>query len=77
VKRRRAQPSFPSIGLVDSKQRNIPGFRRAANLIASAKQIQAITGHKSLEEVERYTWKADQMRLARQAVAKQENHNGS
>ena len=32
---------------------------------------------KSLEEVERYTRKADQMLLARQAVAKQENNGGS
>lgn len=32
------------------------------------KQIQAITGHKTLAEVERYTRKADQVRLARQAM---------
>ena len=30
----------------------------------TAKQIQAITGHKTLAEVERYTRKADQVRLA-------------
>jgi integrase len=51
--------------------------RRLAEAGCTAKQIQAITGHKSLEEVERYTRKADQMVLARQAVAKQENNNGS
>jgi enterobacteria phage integrase len=51
--------------------------RRLAEAGCTAKQIQAITGHKSLEEVERYTRKADQMRLARQAVAKQENNGGS
>jgi integrase len=51
--------------------------RRLAEAGCTAKQIQAITGHKSLEEVERYTRKADQMHLARQAVAKQENNGGS
>jgi integrase len=51
--------------------------RRLAEAGCTAKQIQAITGHRSLEEVERYTRKADQMRLARQAVAKQENNGGS
>ena len=51
--------------------------RRLAEAGCTAKQIQAITGHKSLEEVERYTRKADQMLLARQAVAKQENNGGS
>jgi integrase len=51
--------------------------RRLAESGCTSKQIQAITGHKSLEEVERYTRKADQTRLARQAVAKQENNKGS
>lgn len=51
--------------------------RRLAEAGCTGKQIQAITGHKSLEEVERYTRKADQMHLARQAVAKQENNSGS
>ena len=51
--------------------------RRLAETGCTAKQIQAITGHKSLEEVERYTRKADQTRPARQAVAKQENNGGS
>jgi integrase len=51
--------------------------RRLAEAGCTAKQIQAITGHRSLEEVERYTRKADQMRLARQAVATQENNEGS
>jgi enterobacteria phage integrase len=48
--------------------------RRLAEAGCSAKQIQAITGHKSLEEVERYTRKADQRQLARQAMATQENN---
>jgi DNA-binding beta-propeller fold protein YncE len=51
--------------------------RRLAEAGCTAKQIQAITGHKSLEEVERYTRKADQKRLARQAMATQENNAGS
>jgi enterobacteria phage integrase len=45
--------------------------RRLAEAGCSAKQIQAITGHKSLAEVERYTRKADQTRLARQAMETQ------
>jgi integrase len=51
--------------------------RRLAEAGCTAKQIQAITGHRSLEEVERYTRKADQKLLARQAVAIQENNEGS
>lgn len=42
--------------------------RRLAEAGCTAKQIQAITGHKTLAEVERYTRKADQVRLARQAM---------
>ena len=37
----------------------------------SASEIAAITGHKTLAEVERYTRAADQERLARQAIRKQ------
>jgi integrase len=44
--------------------------RRLAEAGCSAKQIQAITGHKTLAEVERYTRMADQVRLARQAIAR-------
>jgi enterobacteria phage integrase len=51
--------------------------RRLAEAGCTTKQIQAITGHKSIEEVERYTRKADQKRLARQAMATQENNAGS
>jgi enterobacteria phage integrase len=51
--------------------------RRLAEAGCTVKQIQAITGHKSLEEVERYTRKADQMRLARQAVTMQEKDRES
>ncbi len=45
--------------------------RRLAEAGCSAHQIQAVTGHKTLAEVERYTRKADQVRLARQAMEKQ------
>ena len=45
--------------------------RRLAEADATAKQIAAITGHKTLAEVERYTRAADQERLARQAMEKQ------
>jgi integrase len=41
---------------------------RLANAGASTEQIKAVTGHRSLSEVERYTRAADQVRLARQAL---------
>jgi enterobacteria phage integrase len=50
--------------------------RRLAEAGCSAKQIQAITGHKTLAEVERYTRKADQVRLARQAMDMQREADG-
>ncbi|MBY0296697.1 MAG: tyrosine-type recombinase/integrase [Methylobacterium sp.] len=45
--------------------------RRLAEAGCTAHEIAAITGHKSLSEVERYTRAADQVRLARAAVRKQ------
>src|SRR5215467_5815692 len=42
---------------------------RMANAGCSTDQIKAITGHKSLSEVARYTKAADQARLARQAMS--------
>lgn len=45
--------------------------RRLAEAGCSSKQIQAITGHKSLTELENYVRKADQVRLARQAMETQ------
>jgi enterobacteria phage integrase len=45
--------------------------RRLAEAGCSANEIAAITGHKTLAEVERYTRAADQERLARQAIQKQ------
>lgn len=44
--------------------------RRLAEAGATAHQIAAITGHKSLEEVERYTRAAEQSRMATDAMAK-------
>jgi len=41
---------------------------RMANAGCSSDQIKAVTGHKSLSEVARYTKAADQARLARQAI---------
>jgi enterobacteria phage integrase len=51
--------------------------RRLAEAGCSASEIMAITGHKTLAEVERYTRAAEQERLARQAIKKQsENESG-
>ena len=55
--------------------RSAHGLRRtASSRLAEAgcttKQIQSITGHSSIREVERYTKAADQERLARQAIAR-------
>jgi integrase len=44
--------------------------RRLAEAGCSASEIMAITGHKTLAEVERYTRAAEQERLARQAVGR-------
>jgi enterobacteria phage integrase len=43
---------------------------RLADHNATTKEIQAVGGHRSLREVERYTEKADQRRLARAAIAR-------
>jgi integrase len=43
--------------------------RRLAEHGASAKQLQAISGHATLKETELYTEAADQVRLARAAIA--------
>jgi integrase len=44
--------------------------RRLAEAGCTPHEIAAITGHRTLKEVERYTKAADQVRLARQAAAK-------
>jgi integrase len=46
--------------------------RRLAEAGCTAHQIAAISGHATLQEVERYTKAADQVRLARQAFAKEQ-----
>lgn len=51
------------------------GIRRLAEHGCSTKQIAAMSGHKSLREIERYTAQADQQRLARQAVRKLSQKN--
>jgi site-specific recombinase XerD len=45
-------------------------MRRLAESGASTKEIAAVSGHKTLVEVERYTAAADQRRLSRGAIAK-------
>ena len=51
--------------------------RRLAEAGCSASEIMAITGHKTLAEVERYTRPAEQEKLARQAIKRQsENKSG-
>lgn len=57
------------------KGKSIHGLRKsAASFLAEAGcttfQIQAVTGHVSLKEVENYTRQADQLRLAREAMEK-------
>jgi integrase len=43
-------------------------LRRLAEHGATSKEMQAISGHKSLAEIERYTQQADQRRLAKAAI---------
>lgn len=50
--------------------------RRLAEAGATEKQIAAITGHRTLTEVARYTKAADQTKLARQAMDKQAENDG-
>lgn len=59
----------------DLKERSAHGLRKsAARRLAEAgcttKQIAAITGHKTLAEIERYTASADQEMMAREAIAR-------
>jgi integrase len=50
-------------------------LRRAAENGATTKEIAAMSGHRSLKEIERYTARADQARLAQSAVAKLPDEN--
>jgi integrase len=45
-------------------------MRRLAEYGSTSKEIAAMSGHRSLKEIERYTAAADQARLARSAVAR-------
>ena len=49
--------------------------RRLAEAGATANEIAAVTGHKTLAEVERYTRAADQEHLAQEAIRKQSVNN--
>jgi hypothetical protein len=49
------------------------GMRRLAEDSATTHELMAISGHRTLSEVERYTADADRLRLADQAMAKIEN----
>lgn len=51
-------------------------MRRLAEAGATAHQIAAVSGHKTLKEIERYTKAADQKKLARAAMGKVPNRNG-
>jgi hypothetical protein len=44
--------------------------RRLAELGATGKELQAVAGHATLKETERYTKAADQARLFRSAIAR-------
>jgi len=45
-------------------------LRRLAEHGSTTKEIAAMSGHRSLSEIERYTARADQVRLAESAIAK-------
>jgi len=49
-------------------------MRRLAERGATTKEISSVSGHKSLKEVQRYTEAADQARLARSAMAREEQN---
>jgi integrase len=44
-------------------------LRRLAEHGSTTKQIQAVSGHRTLTEIERYTRQAEQQRLAKAAIA--------
>jgi enterobacteria phage integrase len=50
-------------------------LRRLAEAGSTTKEIAAVSGHRSLSEIENYTAAADQVRLARAAVAKLADEN--
>ena len=50
-------------------------LRRLAEHGSTTKEIAAVSGHRSLSEIERYTAKADQAGLAQAAIAKLPDKN--
>lgn len=52
-------------------------LRRLAEHGSTAKEIAAVSGHRSLAEIERYTAKADQGRLSKSAIDKLPDENGT
>jgi integrase len=50
-------------------------LRRLAEAGGTTKEIAAVSGHRSLSEIERYTAHADQIRLAQSAVSKLPDEN--
>jgi integrase len=50
-------------------------MRRLAERGASSKEISSVSGHRTLKEIERYTAAADQARLARAAMAREEQNS--
>jgi integrase len=50
-------------------------LRRLAEYGSTTKEIAAVSGHRTLSEIERYTERADQARLAKSAVAKLPDEN--
>ena len=67
--KRRAEAKLPAACSAHGLRK--AACRRLAEAGCTAHQIAAISGHASLQEVERYTKAADQVRLARQAFAKE------
>jgi hypothetical protein len=51
-------------------------MRRLAESGSSTKEIAAISGHRTLKEIERYTAAADQVRLSKGEMAKLRRQNG-
>ena len=64
-------PIIATLARVNEVYRNAP----SPLYLRTTKQIAAMSGHKSLREIERYTAQADQQRLARQAVRKLSQKN--
>jgi integrase len=52
-------------------------LRRLAEAGSTTKQIAAVSGHRSLSEIERYTARADQGALAQAAIAKLPDADGN